>query len=233
MQGNVSISTNDSKIEVIRGNEAVTQKYKDMEPLALASVRYILSDINDIRTRYIALGFHLKEFFRNGYYLAFGYWNPEDFYKTNFGMDGSAVSRCIAVYEEFSRDKSMHLDEKYMEYNYSQLCEMLPMSKEERKEVSPDMTIKQIRELKKTNKLKKGKIATSQKFLDCKKVLNITGAALKNYIKGVSSLRSVRLNVYDKEGKLLVSQYVSLLGKDNDSIYIRTWNTNDTLEYKN
>ena len=39
---------------------------------------------------------------------------------------------------------------KWKEYSYSQLCEMISMSDEDRKKVTPSMTVKQIRELKNT-----------------------------------------------------------------------------------
>ena len=43
------------------------------------------------------------------------------------------------------------MKDTYATYNYSQLVEMLSMSDKQRSQVTPDMTIKQIRELKKVN----------------------------------------------------------------------------------
>ena len=39
---------------------------------------------------------------------------------------------------------------KWEKFGYSQLCELLPLSDEERKPVKPDWTIKKIREYKKS-----------------------------------------------------------------------------------
>lgn len=67
-----------------------------------------------------------------------------------FGLDKSQVSRLMNVVDEFGkRDKSKGLIEKYKAYNWSVLVELLPMSPEERELVTPDMTVKQVRDLKK------------------------------------------------------------------------------------
>jgi len=74
-----------------------------------------------------------------------------------FGLDKSEVSRLMNVVDEFGkRDKSKGLIEKYKAYKWSVLVELLSMSPEERELVTPDMTVKQVRDLKK--KL----VATSQ-----------------------------------------------------------------------
>lgn len=52
------------------------------------------------------------------------------------------VSRGIA------HERTMSLQPQYQQFNYSQLCEMLSMSDKQREKVTPDMTVKQIRELK-------------------------------------------------------------------------------------
>lgn len=159
------LSTNEKDLNIIYGSA----KYKrEPRELALASVKYLYTDLTDIRKYYIRLGFHLEEFQRSGYYLDFGYSTLYGFCEKNLGLDKSAVSRCINVYKEFNasgmtyvRDgvtftgSAMELQEEYKDYSYTQLCEMLPLSSEQRKDITPDMTISQIREYKK--ELKNGK----------------------------------------------------------------------------
>ncbi len=140
----------------------------DPRPEALGSVKYLCTDLTDIRRYYVRLGFHLEEFDRCGYYRDFGYDNLYDFCENNLGLDKSAVSRCINVYLEFNASAetkyignmkssgcAMELADRWKNYSYTQLCEMLPLSDEDRKKILPDMTVKQIREFKKELKEKK------------------------------------------------------------------------------
>ena len=84
--------------------------------------------------------------------------------EVRFGFDKSIVSRLMNVVDEFGADdRTLGLQEKYRVYKWSVLEEMLPMSAEERDQVSPDMTVRQVRELKNLwKKLKKAAVATSQ-----------------------------------------------------------------------
>lgn len=53
-----------------------------------------------------------------------------------------SIARIFAVNGELLR--------KWKDYSYSQLCEMISMSDEDREKVNPSMTVKQIREMKNT-----------------------------------------------------------------------------------
>lgn len=143
--------------------------------LARASFGYIKTDISDIKNRYISLGFHLHEALAMKYYQDFGYADFYEFCEKNFQMDKSAVSRSINLWKEFAdydekaRSRKIFIDEKYRKYSYSQLCEMLSLDEKKRKNITPDMTVKQIREKKKEWKKKKSlvqdeksSVATSQ-----------------------------------------------------------------------
>lgn len=163
MNFNVNICTKDSDLQIKYG---IFKHWEERE-MARSSVRYMLTDINDIKTNYIRLGFHLWEFDRCEYYKDFGYLTLAEFCDANLGMDKSAVSRCMNVFERFavheSGKYSMRLDPRYEKYSYSQLCEMSSMLAYEWDHIKPDMTIKQIREKKK--ELRSGgvaSVATSQ-----------------------------------------------------------------------
>lgn len=75
----------------------------------------------------------------------------------HFGMDKSTVSRLMNVVDEFGSQKKRTegLRKEYQAYSWSVLAEMLSMKKEHRDLVDSDMTVKQVRDLKK-------RIATSQ-----------------------------------------------------------------------
>lgn len=167
MQGNVNISTNENDIVVVLGNEKkVPEKYSDT---SLASVKYVHSDLNDLQHSYIRLGFHLRELLLCNYHYQFGYWDFYNFCAANFGLDRSTVSRLMEVSKEFSKKNdnmhhtpTMFIDDRYKDYSYSQLCEMLPLSSDQRKQIKPNMTVKQIRELKKQFKNKSDSDSTSK-----------------------------------------------------------------------
>lgn len=253
MQDGVTLSTKESDLEIKYG--PVRYGTLDSKPreLALASVKYILTDLNDIRKRYITLGFHLKEFSRMLYYRDFGYTTMYEFCDANFGMDKSAVSRCISVFEAFSlvegHTHKMQLDDKYKEYSYSQLCEMVSMSDEERKQIKPDMTIRQIREKKKEFSAAGSSahvycvnefldvsrdvspVATSQqKKFDFKKYCELKGAVRQKYIKKIDKNKEAALIIFDRDGKQVTGmRFVDVLEYGKDGLFIRLQNNDEEI----
>lgn len=154
-------------METVDYGESKVRKERE---LARASFEYIQRDVADIKNQYIRLGFHLNEMNQMGYYEDFGYKDFYEFCVKNCHMEKSAVSRCINVWKEFadydatSHSHKMWIDEKYKEYNYSQLCELLSLPEKQRVKIKADMTVKQIRQMKKEWKDKKYEkpVATSQ-----------------------------------------------------------------------
>ncbi len=65
-----------------------------------------------------------------------------------FDLDKSQVSRLMNIVSEFG-DGRNGISEKYKPYKWSVLSEILPLNEEQRKQITPDMTIKQVREKKK------------------------------------------------------------------------------------
>ena len=146
---------------------------------AKGSFAYIMQDILDIKSNYIKLGFHLDEFKRFLYYEDFGYSDFYEFCSVNLKMDKTVVSRVLSVFYNFSacedNVRKMWIDESYKEYNFSQLSEMLPLNIEQRKKVTPDMTVQQIRDYKRSLKSEKQNntdIAISQQSDEGKRVFS-------------------------------------------------------------
>lgn len=245
------IVTRESDLVIVCGDSVIGEPSK----AALASVKYIFTDLTDIRKFYIRLGFHLDEFRRNYYHRDFGFYTLEDFCEKNLAMDKGAVSRCINVYKEFnaSNDVSyigggktvgsaMDLSEKWKDFSYTQLCELLPMSEDDRKKVTPDMTVKQIREYKKSLKGKPaastqpetsdgGSVASTQpkKPFDKKKYDNTMGAARQNVVRSCSAVNdNVIFNVFDKNGKFLGGNiWCELIYKSGHEFYFRLCQARD------
>lgn len=257
------LSTKDYDIEVYFGDI----KYKDTpRKESYGYVKYLYTDLTDIRKYYIRLGFHLAEFAYHMFYTDFGFATLEDFCQVNLGLDKSAVSRCIGVYREFnaSNTKSqnkgcaMELSEEYKDYSYTQLCEMLPLSPEERKNITPDMTIKQIRDYKKSLKAKKidykqidnlvastqltepevETVASTQQedvvFYDPDEYLKKSGFMRCNYVRKCSPLASGArnsLNIFDIRGKkVLMDAECDVLMNADGEIVLRLSAPYDTAE---
>lgn len=243
MQNDVSLSINDDKLGIKYGPYKYGTIDSKPRELAFASVGYLMNDMINIRENYIRLGFHLNEFKYYGYYKDFGYETFDDFCVANLGLDKSAVSRCISVWFNFAfvddnYSRKMWLDEKYKDYSYSQLCEMVSMDVIQRKQITPDMTIKQIREIKKNqssfsdtlDELYKltnvsqnvSQVATSQLKEFCfDDYLCKQGIVLFNYIKSISTFRTCNLNIFNQNGKPVYNGLVDFLYDGVGGVYFR------------
>lgn len=232
-----SIATKESEIEIHYG----MINFRD-EPRegAISSVRYLYSDLTDIRKYYIRLGFHLAEFDRYDYYTDFGYATLEEFCDKNLGLDKSAVSRCINVYKNFNasletsycgnvktKGAACDLGDRWKDYSYTQLCEMLPLTDAQRQDIKPDMSVKQIREYKK--RLKDKPVASTQqgKKFDYEKFVKLNGAAAAAYVKSCVSVDQHHdkvLWVFDKSGNRvgeLSNQWVTVLENSSSRLIVR------------
>lgn len=227
MQNGVDITIKEQDLKIKYGLFNIREERE----LARTSVKYIYTDCCDIQRSYIRLGFHLNEFKNYLYFEDFGFATFEDFCSANLGMDKSAVSRCLNVFLRFAQKNEnsnirlMYLDDKYTNYNYSQLCEMLSLDDEEIKDIKPDMTIKQIREYKKSKKVSAKKddvidvtpVATSQPKLCSNDFCTKKGIVLQNHIAKCSPVKSVRIDFFDSSGKRLdIKTYDVLLSGSLD-----------------
>lgn len=157
----------------------------EVNELAVASFNYVKQDITDVKKRYMSLGFHLHEMEMYRYHEELGYDNFYECIEKNFHMDKSAVSRVIAVWNEFcskddSNSKKMWVDDKYEKYSYSQLVEMLPLKEKERFKVNADMTVSQIRSYKRSLKEKAKEQKSSTDILNTSDTLVQTSKKKKS-----------------------------------------------------
>lgn len=233
----ISSITKENEIDVIYG----MLNLREERELARASVKYILTDMSDIRRSFIRLGFHLYEFERMHYYEDFGYTSIVEFAEKNLGLSKTQVSVYkniylqFGFYEEHSSVPKMWLDDKYKQYSYSQLREMLSMSEENRKQVNPDMSIEQIRELK------KNKVAISQpemKRFDNDKYKSLTGAAKQKYVSTRNEKCVVHIKIFSRDGSEIdiprvTNVIVDLLEYKDGCIMIRLWNDEAMKQLEN
>jgi len=228
MQGNVTIATSVDTLDIKYGSVESCER-----EAARTSVKYIFTDICDLQKSYIRLGFHLYEFRSNEYYKDFGYLTFEDFCENNIGLDKGSISRCINVYFRFAKKNDslvpgMFIDDRYACYSYSQLCEMLPLNDNDLKVIKPDMTVKQIREYKKSKKgtcYKKviGQscdVATDKKVFELEKFKVLKGAVARNYVKKCMPVGSCPVLLFDLDGKPVECRF-DILANDRNGIVLR------------
>lgn len=135
----------------------------------------IQNDLSESKTNFFYLGVHLIDLYNSDTYsaaeinreqirmelnLPIGAGNccAQFFFAycyDTFGLDKTQVSRFMNIVDEFG-NKMIGFKKCWEKYSYSQLCELLPLTEEQRKPVKPDWTIKKIREYKKSL------VATSQ-----------------------------------------------------------------------
>ena len=135
-----------SEITYLDGPDGVTEKIKKA--------------MDEAAKQFVYIGFLLWEVQEYGYYKEHGYQSVYEYAEAELGFKKSSTKNLIAINYEFGYRKinngweradhrTMSLQPKYKDFNYSQLCEMLAMSPTKRETITPDMTIKQIREIKK------------------------------------------------------------------------------------
>lgn len=124
-----------------------------MEQSARSSFGYIMHDVNELASRYIKLGFHMDEFNRFEYYKVFGFSTFKEFCEENMPLSYSTCMRCIQVFREFSQKgvtgNKMFIDEKYKDFSFNQLSEMLSLDSRRREIIQPDWSVEKIRRYKK------------------------------------------------------------------------------------
>lgn len=109
----------------------------------------------DIRNRlqetaenFVIIGYRLKQI-RDSKMYEKEYSSLSAFALQEYGLSKDVVSRFIKINDRFSVDgNSMELKEEYRGYGYSKLQEMLSLTPEEEEQVSPEMTVKEIRQIK-------------------------------------------------------------------------------------
>lgn len=97
----------------------------------------------------IAVGYYLKYIRDNRLFEAAGYRNIWEYARERYGFSMSTASRYMSRNDKFSAGgNSSVLDERYRGYGKAQLQEMLSLNEEQLERISPDMTVQQIRQVR-------------------------------------------------------------------------------------
>lgn len=115
---------------------------------------FIRDNIRCMARDYIAIGFYLRKVRDEKLFLDGGYASVHEFAYEEFGMRKSTVNHCIRINAKFSEGgNSPTIDARYKEFGRAQLQELLYVPEERRDEVTPDMTVAEIREVHKPKRL--------------------------------------------------------------------------------
>ncbi len=117
------------------------------------SIDIIKDESLKIQKSFVKIGWYLKHIRDNELYKELGYNSVWECATDQLGYSQSTSSRFINICEKFSKDhNSPELDIKYADFDKSQMIEMLPMEQEQLEQVTPDMTVKEIRAIKEKKK---------------------------------------------------------------------------------
>lgn len=109
----------------------------------------IEANIGEMSRSFIAIGYYLKHVRDREMYAEDGYNNIYDFAKDQYGLSRSTAARWMAMNDKFSKDgNSPILAEEFKNFEKSKLQEMLYLSNEQLEEVKENMTVREIRELR-------------------------------------------------------------------------------------
>ncbi len=115
--------------------------------------RKLNAELLGVRRSFVKIGYLLRQIDEAKGYENDGYKSIADFAKGEYGMEGSTVSRFMAINREYSIDGySQELKPEYEDFKRSQLEEMLKLSEPDRKMITADTARADIRELKAFNK---------------------------------------------------------------------------------
>lgn len=133
---------------------------------------YISENLRAAARNVIEIGYYLKCIRDGKMYETAGYQNIWDYARERYGFSMSTASRYMSRNDKFSKGgNSPILDKRYCEYNKSQLQEMLSLDEEQLQQVTPDMTAREIRKMKKPKEIPYYEIPGQEEMLDIPGIL--------------------------------------------------------------
>lgn len=139
--------------EIIDGTEALKKEWWQEVSLEDAKT-FIKVNITSAARSFIAIGYYLKHIRDNELFLEDGHATIWEFAQKEFGLSKSTASRYMKMNDRFSKNGNSPLvGDKYKDFEKSKLQEMLSLTDEQLEQVTPDMKVKQIREIGKSREV--------------------------------------------------------------------------------
>lgn len=129
--------------------ETGVEKVKWYEGVSLEDAKAIIkANITTAARSFIAIGYYLKHIRDKELYIEDGHASIWEFAQAEYGISKSTASRYMTMNDRFSSGgNSPTVDAKYQEFGKSQLQEMLSLNDEQLEQVTPDMTVLDIRDM--------------------------------------------------------------------------------------
>lgn len=109
----------------------------------------IKNDLASMSKKFITIGYYLKYIRDNEMYTQDGFTSIWEFAQETYGISKSTCSRWMSMNDKFSEDgNSPYLKEEFADFGKSQLQEMLYLDNAQIEKATPEMTAKEIRQLK-------------------------------------------------------------------------------------
>lgn len=140
--------------------------YKDLtfeDALDMAKEKIV-----EVAEDFVSLGYYLKYIWDKELYIDKGYRNIWECAEVELHLTQSTASRYINMCKKFSKNgDSPYLDDRFKEFGKSQLQEMLTIdSKELTEKIKPNMSIRQIKTLKKKANIEKATCLATEERKD-------------------------------------------------------------------
>ena len=106
--------------------------------------------LDNMKMNFIAAGYYMKYIRDHEFFREDGYESIWEFAEDNYGIKKSTASRWMSMNDKFSQGgNSPVLAKEFRDFEKSQLQEMLYLDDKQIETVAPDMTVKEIREVRK------------------------------------------------------------------------------------
>ncbi len=129
--------------------DSVNKRELDAFHSDIASIKQYLCEVGNT---YLLIAFRIYEMYRNGNYKKY-YSTIVEACQAELGFKKSTTYNMINIVKRFGRPDSYgsisYQTFVNLDYSYSQLCEMLSLSDKQLESVSPQTTVKELREMKK------------------------------------------------------------------------------------
>lgn len=135
------LTINNNQPELIFGQELTLANELNHD------IRNLDYKVNNLINDFISIGFYLDKIKENKLFNNLGYSDIYDFAYSKYKMSKTSCKNFIAVSNKF-RNKSLsypQLDNKFSDYNFSQLVELVPEDENNLDNFSPEQSVKEIR----------------------------------------------------------------------------------------
>lgn len=130
-----------------------------IEQIIQGNIRSVDEKMGQMLDLFITSGYYLRRQYAEQQYKEAGYDRFDDYVKDVYGKSRAWATRMMQINEQYSiGGNDPRLDPQYRGYGISQLQEMLYLSGEQREQVTPDMTVREIRALRETEPAKEDDI---------------------------------------------------------------------------